>query len=109
MRPTEPCSISVVATQQLPANLFECITVIILSDQLLCRATGSVLSEQDLQVLEKCNVRRNIRASTEMVCGRNFDDITERAASGTERELWAAGGLWADHILKNTRAYIMTL
>ena len=106
MRPAEPCSVSVVATHQLLTNLFEYITVVILSDQRFRRATGSVISEQDLQVLEKCNML-NIHALTEIVGGRGFDDITERA-SGTERELRAAGDLWADHILENARAYIMT-
>lgn len=106
MRPAEPCSVSVVATHQLLTNLFEYITVVILSDQRFRRATGSVISEQDLQILEKCNVL-NIHALTEIVGGRGFDDIPE-TASGTERELRAAGDLWADHILENAKAYIMT-
>ena len=106
MRPAEPCSVSVVATHQLLTNLFEYITVVILSEQRFRRATGSVISEQDLQALEKCNML-NIHALTEIVGGRDFDDIPEKA-SGTERELRAGGDLWADHILENARAYIMT-
>ena len=106
MRPAEPCSVSVVATHQLLTNLFEYIAAVILSDQRFRRATGSVISEQDLQVLEKCNML-NIHALTGIVGGRGFDDIPERAG-GTERELRAAGDLWAEHILENAKAYIMT-
>lgn len=106
MRPAEPCSISVVATHQLLTNLFEYIAVVILSDQRFRRATGSVVSEQDLQVLEKCN-KLNIIALSEIVGGRGFDDIPEKA-SGTELELREAGDRWAEHILENAKAYIMT-
>ena len=106
MRPAEPCSVSVVATHQLLTNLFEYIAVVILSDQRFRRATGSVVSEQDLQVLEKCN-KLNIHALAEIAGGRGCDDGSENAG-GTELELREAGDRWAEHILENAKAYIMT-
>ncbi|KAI2497270.1 hypothetical protein MHU86_17234 [Fragilaria crotonensis] len=106
MRPAEPCSVSVAATHQLLTNLYEYIAVVILSDQHFRRATGSVVSEQDLQVLEKCN-KLNIIALSEIVGGRGFDDTPEKAG-GTELELREAGDRWAEHILENAKAYIMT-
>ena len=103
MRPAEPCSISVVATHQLLTNLFEYISVVVLSDPRFRRVTGSVISEQDLQILNKLN----IMALTEIVGGRGFDGVTEKPR-GTEFELRNAGDLWAEHILENAKAYIMT-
>jgi len=106
MRPAEPCSISVVATHQLLTNLYEYIAVIILSDDRFRLATGSVVTEQDLQVLEKCN-KLNVDALTEIVGANRFGGILEKKF-GTEFELRKAGDLWADHVLENVRAYIMT-
>ena len=107
MRPAEPCSISVVATHQLLTNLFEYICVVILSDPRFRRATAATISEQDLQELERCN-RLNIDALCEIInvtsTGESFDGDGTR----TEKELRATGDLWAEHILENVRAYIMT-
>jgi hypothetical protein len=106
MRPAEPCSISVVATHQLLTNLFEYIAAVILSHHHFCRATGAVISEQDLLVLEKCN-KLNVDALTAIVgvdcLGRPL--VEEK---GTNLELKRAGDIWADHILENTRAYVMS-
>jgi hypothetical protein len=106
MRPAEPCSISVVATHQLLTNLFEYIAAVILSHHHFCRATGAVISEQDLLVLEKCN-QLNVDALTAIVgvdcLGRPL--MTEK---GTNSELKMAGDVWADHILENARAYVMS-
>ena len=106
MRPAEPCSISVVATHQLLTNLFEYLSVVILSDPRFRRATGSVISEQDLQVLEKCN-KLNIEALAEIVGVDRSGNVLEKK-DGAENELRAAGNVWADHILENAKAYIMT-
>ena len=51
MRPAEPCSLSVAATQQLLTNLFEYICAFILSDANYRRVTCAVISEQDLAIL----------------------------------------------------------
>jgi hypothetical protein len=106
MRPAEPCSISVVATHQLLTNLFEYISVVILSDARYRRITAAVITEQDLQVLERCN-QMNIAALTETV-SVNRQGHEQDIMSETEKELRAAGDLWADHILENVKAYIMT-
>jgi hypothetical protein len=106
MRPAEPCSISVVATHQLLTNLFEYIAAVILSHHHFCRATGAIISEQDLLVLEKCN-QLNVDALTEIV-GVDSLGRTLHKENGTNIELRKAGDLWANHILENVRAYIMS-
>ena len=106
MRPAEPCSISVAATHQLLTNLLEYMAVVVLSDERFRRVTGAIISEQDLQILEKCN-ELNIKALKEIVNGRGSDGVHVEP-SGTEYELRMAGDLWAEHILENAKAYIMT-
>jgi len=106
IRPAEPCSLSVVATHQLLTNLFEYIAVIILSDRHFRRATGCVISEQDLQILEKCN-KMNIDALEEIVGVSQCGDLIQNKY-GTNFELRKTGDLWADHILENAKAYIMS-
>ena len=59
-----------------------------------------------MQVLEKCN-KLNIDALTEIVGANRFDGILENEQR-TEAELRATGNVWADHILENANAYIMT-
>jgi hypothetical protein len=108
MRPAEPCSVSVVATQQLLTNLFEYICVVILSDRRFRRMTGAIITETDLQVLEKCN-RENIDALCEIVGATSQGEpYTSGGKAATEVELRQAGDLWANHVLENARAYIMT-
>jgi hypothetical protein len=107
MRPAEPCSVSVAATHQLLTNLFEYICVIILSNPSFRRATAATISEQDLQVLEKCN-RENISALCDIISVTTFGEPYTFEQSQTVKELRAAGDLWADHILENSKAYIMT-
>jgi hypothetical protein len=106
MRPAEPCSVSVAATHQLLTNLFEYISVVILSDDGFRRVTGSTITEQDIRTLERCN-RMNIDALTALVgvsgSGYVFDN-RPRAC----KELKEIGDLWAEHVLENARAYIMT-
>lgn len=55
VRPAEPCSVSVVATHQLLTNIFEHICVSIISEPTFRHISGAVITEQDLQVLERCN------------------------------------------------------
>lgn len=107
IRPAEPCSVSVVATHQLLTNLFEYLSVVILSDPRFRRVTAAKLTEQDLQILEKCNLE-NISALCEIVGVTSAGDPFEGERSKTEMELRKAGNLWADHVLENVRAYIMT-
>jgi hypothetical protein len=107
MRPAEPCSVSVAATHQLLTNLFEYICVVILSDVRFRRATGAVISEQDLQVLEKCN-QKNVDALVEIVGVDEYGDKADFIEERSEKKLRSAGDLWAEHILENARAYILT-
>jgi hypothetical protein len=97
MRPAEPCSVSLVATHQLLTNLFEYICVIVVSDARYRRATGALISEQDLLILEKCN-QKNIEALADIVGmsagGVSMESIKDRA----EVNLRAAGDLWAEHV-----------
>jgi hypothetical protein len=107
MRPAEPCSISVAATHQLLTNLFEYICVIILSNPSYRRTTAATITEQDLQVLEKCN-RENISALCGIISVTTSGEPNAFGQTQTAKQLRAAGDLWADHILENAKAYIMT-
>lgn len=107
MRPAEPCSVSVAATHQLLTNLFEYICVIILSNPSYRRTTAATISEQDLQVLEKCN-EENISALCDIISVTPSGEPYAFGQTQTVKELRAAGNLWADHILENAKAYIMT-
>jgi hypothetical protein len=106
LRPAEPCSISVAATHQLLTNLFEYISVVILSDDSFRRVTNATITEQDIRTLERCN-QMNIHALTQIV-GTTSKQYTFDELPRCCRELKGAGELWAEHVLENTKAYIMT-
>ena len=106
MRPAEPCSVSVVATHQLLTNLFEYISVIILSDKRFCTVTKAQITEQDIQILERCN-QMNINALTE-ICGVNASGYSLDCTSSFLVNLRHLGNLWGDHILEGARAYILS-
>jgi hypothetical protein len=105
MRPAEPCSVSLAATHQLLTNLFEYICVIVLSDTRYRRATGALISEQDLLILEKCN-QSNIDALADIVGmspgGVSMESIKDRA----EVNLRVAGNLWAEHVSFASTLYL---
>eukprot|EP00536_Pseudo-nitzschia_multiseries_P000329 jgi/Psemu1/233447/estExt_Genewise1.C_40265 len=105
MRPAEPCSVSVAATHQLLTNLFEYISVLILSDPRFRRVTRAQINEQDIQILERCN-HMNINALTEIVGHNVFGYPLDRIPQllSTLHDL---GHLWSDHILEQARAYAM--
>jgi len=105
MRPAEPCSISVAATHQLLTNLFEYISVIVLSDSRFRRVTKAKINEQDIQILEKCN-QMNINALTEIVGFNVFGYRLDRV-SPLLNNIYELGNLWSDHILEQARSYIM--
>ena len=107
IRPAEPCSVSVVATHQLLTNLFEYICAVILGDQRFRAATEAIITEQDLKELERCN-QLNVGALVDIV-GANSDGYKLDKVTRTERELRDAGNLWAEHILENARAYVMSI
>ena len=105
MRPAEPASVSVAATHQLLTNLFQYLSVIVLSDDRYIGVTNSQINEQDVATLEKCN-QMNIQALTE-ICGFNACGFPLDHISSLLRNLRELGTLWADHILEQTRAHIM--
>jgi len=99
--------VSVVATHQLLTNIFEHICVSIISEPTFRHISGAVITEQDLQILERCN-QENIKALEEIVgVDIGGGEIHERRCK-TEKELRSAGDLWADHILEGAKAYIMS-
>jgi len=107
VRPAEPCSVSVAATHQLLTNIFEHICITLIGDPHFHHASGSTVTDRDLQVLERCN-QDNIKALEDIVgVDKNGNEI-HQARSQTERELRSAGDLWAEHILENAKAYIMS-
>jgi hypothetical protein len=68
---------------------------------------GAVITETDLKVLEKCN-RENIDAMCEIIGVTTSGEAFAGDKSATEIALRQAGDLWANHVLENARAYIMT-
>ena len=106
VRPAEPCSLSVVVTHQLLTNLFAYISVLVLSDMRYSHAAAATISEQDLQILDRCN-RENLDALAEIV-GTDNHGLPIKRKELVEKELREAGDLWAEHILENARAYIMS-
>jgi len=101
-RPAEPSSLSVAATHQLLTQIFEHIAALILNDQRFRKLSGAMITERDLSVLERCN-QDSILALENIVGRDDGSKMTE-----TERELRKAGQLWADHVLENARAYLIT-
>ena len=107
VRPAEPCSVSVVATHQLLTNIFEFVSQIIIGDAHFRGVTGAIITERDLQTLERCN-RDNIKALERIVgVDRNGNQVHEKLER-TVKELRKAGDLWSEHILENAKAYIMS-
>lgn len=106
VHPAEPCSVSVAATHQLLTNLLEYICVVILSDPTFVRVTGAAITVQDIKVLERCN-HMNIDALIE-ITGTGSHGYTIDRTPQTLKRLREAGDLWAEHVLENARAYILS-
>ena len=106
VRPAEPCSVSVAATHQLLTNLFQYISVVILSDPTYVRVTGAVITEQDVKILERCS-HLNIEALSEITGSTAYGYALDRMTK-VQKNLHSAGDLWAEHILENARAYMMS-
>ena len=108
LRPAEPCSVSVAATQQLLTNLFEHIAIVILSNPHYREASGAVITERDLEELERCN-QENIFALEQIVGfdsdGRATPSHTDEKS--TERKLRDAGRVWSQHVLENAKATLI--
>jgi hypothetical protein len=107
MRPAEPCSISVAATHQLLTNLLQYIAVVILSEERFRKVTRAVITEYDIQIIEKCN-QMNIQALEDIVGADRFQQSMDYEDDRAELALRRAGDVWANHVLENAKAYIMT-
>ena len=108
VRSAEPCSVSVVATHQLLTNIFEHICVTIISDPQFRHVTGSVITERDLQTLERCN-RDNIKALERIVgVDRKGIEVHDKGKAA-EMELRAAGDVWSEHILENAKVSVQQM
>ena len=66
-----------------------------------------VITERDLQTLERCN-RENIRTLERLVGIDRKGMEMHELLRNTEEELRDAGDLWSEHILENAKAYIMS-
>jgi len=107
LRPAEPCSISVAATQQLLTLLFEHICLTILSTKEFRHLSGALITESDLQILERCN--QDCIHALENIVGVDCEgNRLQGDRLQTERSLRDAGRLWSDHVLENARAYVMS-
>mmetsp|Transcript_11734 Transcript_11734/g.25753 ORF Transcript_11734/g.25753 Transcript_11734/m.25753 type:complete len:726 (+) Transcript_11734:2053-4230(+) len=104
LRPAEPCSISVVATQQLLTNLFSHICIILLSNPNFRDVSGAIITERDLEELERCNIE-NIGALEKIVGFDSDGNELFKEMKTTENELREMGALWAKHVLENAKAY----
>jgi hypothetical protein len=105
VRPAEPCSVSVVATHQLLTQIFQHICLTVIGNPNYRRVSAAAITEYDLQVLETLN-RDNIQALEDIV-GMDAAGYPVDEAS-TTKDLRMLGNLWADHVLEQAKAYILT-
>jgi Ca2+-binding EF-hand superfamily protein len=129
VRPAEPCSLSVAATQQVLTLMLQYACQLVVASPELRSVAGCVFSDRDLREMERCNVE-TIAALTE-ICGvdpegkpariaaesrDSLDDgvnpsaggfVGGRGRSDTERALRRAGEAWAQHVLEAPRAWII--
>jgi hypothetical protein len=107
LRPAEPCTISVAATQQLLTLIFELICLTVLSKKEFRHLSGALITESDLRTLERCNIE-SIRALENIVGVDSTGKRLEDDRLQTEQTIRDAGKLWSDHVLENARAYGMS-
>jgi hypothetical protein len=105
VRPAEPCSVSVAATQQLLTQIFMHVALVVLDNPHYRKLTNAVVAEHDLQELERCN-QMNITALERIVGCTANGDVTPDASA--ERDLRAAGDVWADHVLEGVKGWMMS-
>ncbi|CAB9524779.1 expressed unknown protein [Seminavis robusta] len=107
LAPAEPCSLSVAAMQQLLTQIFVHICIVGTSSPRHRHILGAVITERDLQILERCN-RDNIQALEEIVGVDAEGKRLKTALTQTVRDLRAIGDRWSEHVLENAKAYIMS-
>ena len=108
VRPAEPCTISVVATQNLLTLIFEHICLVILSDKQLRHVTGATIKDSDLSQLERCN-QDNLRALEGLV-GFNAAGkaLNPKGRGAKHAELRAVGVYWSKHVLEGVYAWVLS-
>ena len=104
VRPAEPCSVSVAATQQLLTQIFMHMSLVILGNADYRKYAGAVVTKHDLAELERCN-QMNITALEEIV---GVKATGEKVDSSTERSLRAQGDEWSDHVLEGVKGWMMS-
>lgn len=104
VRPAEPCSVSVAATQQLLTQIFMHMSLVILDNSDFRKYTGAVISKHDLAELERCN-QMSIAALEEIV-GTTVDG--KKTHSAVESNLRRSGDVWADHVLEGVKGWILS-
>ena len=104
VRPAEPCSVSVAATQQLLTQIFMHMSLVILNSNEYVESTGAVITKHDLAELETCN-RKSITALTQIV-GTTVDGNAFN--SETEKILREQGAQWSAHVLEGVKGWILS-
>ena len=104
VRPAEPCSVSVAATQQLLTQIFLHMSLVILDNSDFRKHTRAVITKHDLAELERCN-QMNISALEEIVGKKASGEIMH---SATEIALRQQGDVWSDHVLEGVKGWIMS-
>ena len=108
VRPAEPCTISVVATQNLLTLIFEHICLVILSDKQLRHVTGANIKDSDLSQLERCN-QDNLRALEGLVGFNAAGKALNPEGPGAKAaELRAVGAYWSKHVLEGVYAWVLS-
>jgi len=104
VRPAEPCSVSVAATQQLLTQIFMHMSLLILDNSDFRKYTRAAITKHDLAELERCN-QMNIAALEEIVGKKASGEIIH---SETEIALRQQGDVWSDHVLEGVKGWIMS-
>ena len=107
VRPAEPCSVSVAATQQLLTQIFTHVCLVILGNEAYVKVTGAAIAERDVAELERCN-RENVAALEEIVGASSAAGSKLPEPTPTERALRARGDAWADHVLEGAKGWILS-
>eukprot|EP00931_Biecheleriopsis_adriatica_P026260 TRINITY_DN15999_c0_g2_i2.p1 TRINITY_DN15999_c0_g2~~TRINITY_DN15999_c0_g2_i2.p1 ORF type:complete len:1401 (-),score=231.76 TRINITY_DN15999_c0_g2_i2:11-4213(-) len=104
VHPAEPCTISVAATHQLLTQIYEYMASSILSSPDYRQVTGSIMTDQDLAELERCNIDGLVALEDIVGVDRNGRHLPGASSS---QELRAKGAHWAKHVLENPIAWIL--
>ena len=107
-RAAEPCSLTVVATHQLFTQIYGIICLAILKNIKYREASGAIVTQEDLEILEQCNIL-NISALEDIVGTLSDGTVRDKEFTKTERDLRRQGKIWANHVLENVKAYILSI